>query len=894
MILKKLSLKNFLAHTDTEVEFAENGLTAFIGDNGAGKTSIIEGIYFALFGKSTKGKSQRDLVQWGKGGGVVELEFQKGKDTYVVRREIKLSGRSANSQSVVYKYENGVKKPYFQKHVNEELLKLLDFNYKTFLNSILVKQGDIEGLINLTPSKRSEVFEDLLDMSLYQILTEFYKEKIRALKNKLEGIRTNIEDENQLEEELEKLKEEKGKLEAQKQELEREKQELEEKLRHLEEQIQKTEEERRRYVEIKSKIEKGNEYIQELEDQINGVKEKLQKLQKAKEKLPILQEKADQHKEKQQLLNSILEREKLQEKLSWIERELEEFKNQKQIYQQLKELAKEFEEKQKQMQHLQESLQRLAQKEGTINAIKNQIEQERKVLKETREEALKLAKQLTQIKRIYKTLELNPVLAPTMIRDGETIISQYQQQLEELAKQISSLSAKIKLIDEQLQNVSSLEGECPTCLQPLENHRKEQIIKDLTTQKEKLQAEKAQLEEQYLKLKERIEKEKTILELLREFDEFYKKHKEADQKVQKLKSELFVLQRELEKSHELKEQLQHIQNFLKEHEEDYLKYQQAKRFLKSKKDQVQALKEQKEKIEEKLKTLPQIEQSVEQLKQEVAELEPYYRKLIQIQEALNREEELKNELEKLVKKKEKADKKLEELKASLPDIQSIQELLLRLQQERKYLQESIQQLNQKLIDLSQQLGQINAQIKSIQEKLQTINKVKSQQQQIQKQIEAYERVVFALGPEGIQKLIRENALYNLPKLVNSLFSYFGFPFNQVKFDEKFDIKILAPTAERRDRYISVDALSGGQKVALGLALRLALSRFLGEKSDFIILDEPTIHLDQYRREELVNILLKLKDRNFLKQMIVITHDRELEDAADRIYYVNKGQVELVE
>ncbi len=196
--------------------------------------------------------------------------------------------------------------------------------------------------------------------------------------------------------------------------------------------------------------------------------------------------------------------------------------------------------------------------------------------------------------------------------------------------------------------------------------------------------------------------------------------------------------------------------------------------------------------------------------------------------------------------------------------------------------------------MSQEVGKVEAEIKSIKERLEHIDQSKKRQQEIKKQIEDYEKVERALGPEGIQKLIRENALYNLPKLVNGLFIAFGFPFNQVKFDEKFDIKILAPTAERKDRYISVDALSGGQKVALGLALRLALSRFLGEKADFIILDEPTIHLDQQRREELVNILLKLKQNNFLKQLIVITHDRELEDAADRIYYVNKGQVELVE
>jgi len=62
----------------------------------------------------------------------------------------------------------------------------------------------------------------------------------------------------------------------------------------------------------------------------------------------------------------------------------------------------------------------------------------------------------------------------------------------------------------------------------------------------------------------------------------------------------------------------------------------------------------------------------------------------------------------------------------------------------------------------------------------------------------------------------------------------------------------------------------------------------------MILDEPTIHLDEQRRNDLVDILLSIKSKNIVKQLIVITHDREIEDTADSIYYIENGTVKSID
>ena len=80
-------------------------------------------------------------------------------------------------------------------------------------------------------------------------------------------------------------------------------------------------------------------------------------------------------------------------------------------------------------------------------------------------------------------------------------------------------------------------------------------------------------------------------------------------------------------------------------------------------------------------------------------------------------------------------------------------------------------------------------------------------------------------------------------------------------------------------------VSGGEKIAIALALRLGITQAISKGDlDTILLDEPTIHLDSSRRHELINLL---KDMSLLPQMIIVTHESQLENAADNIIKVEK-------
>ena len=84
----------------------------------------------------------------------------------------------------------------------------------------------------------------------------------------------------------------------------------------------------------------------------------------------------------------------------------------------------------------------------------------------------------------------------------------------------------------------------------------------------------------------------------------------------------------------------------------------------------------------------------------------------------------------------------------------------------------------------------------------------------------------------------------------------------------------------------MNMVSGGEKIAIAVALRLGITKTIAQGNiDCIFLDEPTIHLDDVRIEELNNLLLNM---NIIPQMIIVTHNHKLENLADTLIRVEKA------
>jgi exonuclease SbcC len=151
----------------------------------------------------------------------------------------------------------------------------------------------------------------------------------------------------------------------------------------------------------------------------------------------------------------------------------------------------------------------------------------------------------------------------------------------------------------------------------------------------------------------------------------------------------------------------------------------------------------------------------------------------------------------------------------------------------------------------------------------------------------------AYGKDGIQKMIRARARPVLEKATRDLFERFNLAYSDIRIDDDYNISVLGPAGEQE-----IDQISGGERVALAIALRLAIAQVLSGKVETLIMDEPTTHLDEERRKELVNILNSFfrEGGRIIPQMLIITHHQEIENVADIIYTVKKedsySQVQL--
>ncbi|HMK83998.1 MAG TPA: SMC family ATPase, partial [Candidatus Bathyarchaeia archaeon] len=142
----------------------------------------------------------------------------------------------------------------------------------------------------------------------------------------------------------------------------------------------------------------------------------------------------------------------------------------------------------------------------------------------------------------------------------------------------------------------------------------------------------------------------------------------------------------------------------------------------------------------------------------------------------------------------------------------------------------------------------------------------------------------------IQPSVRRNFVFRITASANDYLTrlYGGSEIENFEFSEEYEF-IVTRAGHKRHAH----RLSGGQQVLASMAFLMALGEVLSQL-DFLILDEPTTHLDENRRKELVNVLENLRR---VPQLIIVDHHPELSEAADTRFQValnKEGQSQVVQ
>ena len=177
---EKLRYKNFLStgNTFTEIDFEASPTTLVVGHNGAGKSTMLDALAFALFGKPHRKISKMQLINSiNQKGALVEVEFRIGSNNYKIVRAIKpnkfevwVNGNMVNQSSHAKDYQSILEK------------NILMLSHKSFHQIVVLGSSSFVPFMQLSTGARRDVIEDLLDINMFSKMNVLLKEKIATLK----------------------------------------------------------------------------------------------------------------------------------------------------------------------------------------------------------------------------------------------------------------------------------------------------------------------------------------------------------------------------------------------------------------------------------------------------------------------------------------------------------------------------------------------------------------------------------------------------------------------------------------------------------------------------------------------------------------------------------------
>ena len=178
--------KNFLStgNNFTEIQLDKNPTTLIIGENGAGKSTILDALCFGLFGKPFRTISKNQLINSINNGSTsVEVEFIIGTRHYKVIRCIKPNKFEIYQNNKLMSLEANVRD--YQKILEQQILKL---NFRSFTQVVILGSSTFVPFMQLKSMHRREVVEEILDIKIFSTMNVLLKQKMKSVVEELREI----------------------------------------------------------------------------------------------------------------------------------------------------------------------------------------------------------------------------------------------------------------------------------------------------------------------------------------------------------------------------------------------------------------------------------------------------------------------------------------------------------------------------------------------------------------------------------------------------------------------------------------------------------------------------------------------------------------------------------
>jgi len=183
---KIIRWKNLLAsgNTFTQVKLNTDSSTLIIGENGSGKSTILDALTFGLFGRPFRSINKNQLVNSiNQGGTEVEIEFSIGSKEYVIKRGISKNFFTIYQDGKLLNQDASVRD--YQEFLEKTILKL---NYKSFTQIVILGSSSFIPFMRLKASDRRTIIEDLLDIEIFSVMNYLLKGRVAQNKDDMGAV----------------------------------------------------------------------------------------------------------------------------------------------------------------------------------------------------------------------------------------------------------------------------------------------------------------------------------------------------------------------------------------------------------------------------------------------------------------------------------------------------------------------------------------------------------------------------------------------------------------------------------------------------------------------------------------------------------------------------------
>lgn len=876
MIPHQLHIKNFLSYgPDTQIiDFSNYHLICLSGKNGHGKSAMLDAITWAIWGQARKssGNSKPDagLLHLGQKHMMVILEFEVNGQHYRVRREY-LNTTTKPFATLDFGVKNAEGKltaltDKTIKDTQEKIERTIGITYESFTNSTFLRQGQSNEFSKKSPKERKDILAQILQLQKFENQKKIAQQHARKLSQDV-VIQTSITE--RIEQELKDLSyvsehcmltdqqiannhDQLKLIDQEKIILDRKFQELQKlfnqqavlliQQHHTEELINKIKNEIKIVQDFLNQ-DSSNIDLSHLQNKKTELTEQINRLQKA-------------HQKKLQLKEAYLStKEKLHDKTA----------NIAQLYQ-------------TELQNLQ--LQQTKNEEA-LNYLLKQLETETKTEVFLNQEILEKQEKINNLKDKLETLQTSKQNFQKIEQEFEHKKNSYQN-LDLLIAQLTQKNLQFK---EELHQISThQESSCQRCMQPINHDQQQTILNNLQKQHDhttfeltKIQTQKNVLKIELTNLQKKLQNLAQSCELLIQEETKYKEYLEQF----KIKQTQVINQQNIvttlqNQTQNLKIQITTIQTTIK------TKHLQQEKLLNS--AEIQQLKQQLLTIEQEGKALNFQITDLQKAEQELLELNQILKQHQAASDTSIRQNK-EQELIQLNKNLLTANQQLDTIQTDIKRLGDINFLQANLKDEEKKCLEKIQILQAEQKELLVNKG-------SLQQKQQKIVALESEHSALEKTLQSlkqelsdYQEIAKALGKDGIQALLIEQAIPEIEYETNQILARLTNNQTQIFIESLRDLK-KGGSKETLDIKISdsfglrdYEMFSGGEAFRIDFALRIGISKLLARRAgttlQTIFIDEGFGSQDEEGLQLIMDNIYKIQD-DFAK-IIIVSHLPEMKE-----------------